>query len=300
MKDSSLKPKTFETSANENQLSAIRHTTGPLLIIAIPGSGKSFSLIERCVYLITELNIAPDSLLVVTFTEKSARELKTRISDRFNALNIRYNINDMLLGTFHSICLGFLDEYRDFTRLKRNYSMLDEFDQQFLIYRNIHTYRKIPNVHLIIGNRSAWRQSEVLKKWMNKLAEEVVDPATLEKAPEAQVRALGVCYRIYRYQLEETNSLDFSGFQLEVLRLLQDHPQIREKIRSKISHILVDEYQDTNSVQEQILKLLTMIAAIFVSWEMTTRDFTGSEGRRSEIFCNFIPCSRKRSVGKSH
>jgi len=248
---------TFITNANDRQRSAIYSTDGPLLIIAGPGTGKTATLVERIAYLITEKNIPPESLLVVSFTEKAARELKTRLSNRLSALGIKYNLNEMLLGTFHSICLRFLDEYRDFTRLKRNYTLIDEFDQAFIIYKSIYEYRKIPDVHLILGNRSAWRQSEVLQKWMNKLTEEMVDPATLEQAPEPEVRALGACYRLYRRQLEKSNSLDYSGFQYETLTLLQKHPRILQELRSRISHILVDEYQDTNSVQERILKLLT-------------------------------------------
>jgi DNA helicase-2/ATP-dependent DNA helicase PcrA len=248
---------TFTTNANDQQRSAILSTDGPLLIIAGPGTGKTKTLVDRITYLIVEKNVPPESLLVVSFTEKSARELKTRITDRLNSFDIRFNINEAFWGTIHGVCLRIIDEHRDFTRLKRNYIMLDEFDQQFLIYKSIREYRKIPDVHLILGNHSAWRQSEVLQKWVNKLTEEVVDPATLEQAPEPEVRALGTCYRLYRRQLEEDNGLDFSSFQLEALRLLQEHPRILQELRSKISHIMVDEYQDTNAVQEKILKLLT-------------------------------------------
>lgn len=121
---------TFSTGANEHQLSAILTTDGPLLIIAGPGSGKTFTLVERIVYLITVKNVIPESLFVVTFTDKAARELTTRISNRLNALDIRFNLNEMYLGTFHSICLRLLEEHREFTRLKRNFSLLDQFDQQ--------------------------------------------------------------------------------------------------------------------------------------------------------------------------
>lgn len=248
---------TFKTDANDSQRSAIYSTDGPLLIIAGPGTGKTKTLVDRITYLITEKNIPPESLLVVSFTEKAARELKTRLSDRLNALGIKYNLNEMMLGTFHSVCLKILDQYRDFTRLKRNYTLIDEFDQAFIIYKSIYEYKRIPDVHLILGNRSAWRQSEVLQKWVNKLTEEVIDPVTLEQASEPAVRALGACYRLYRHQLAESNSLDFSGFQYETLTLLQKQPRILQKLRSKISYLLVDEFQDTNQVQQEILKLLT-------------------------------------------
>ncbi|BAQ63133.1 ATP-dependent DNA helicase UvrD/PcrA (plasmid) [Geminocystis sp. NIES-3708] len=100
-----LLPNLFTTNANESQLKAIQTTEGVLLIIAGPGSGKTFTLVERIVYLITQKDVTPESLFVVTFTEKAAHELTTRISNRLNQLNIRFNLNEMYLGTFHSICL---------------------------------------------------------------------------------------------------------------------------------------------------------------------------------------------------
>ena len=120
------------TSVNPNQLEAIEAVDGPVLIIAGPGSGKTFTLVERIVHLIIEKKIAPESLLVVTFTDKAARELTTRISNRLSELEISFNLNEMYLGTFHSICLRVLEEFREFTRLKRSFTLFDQFDQQFL------------------------------------------------------------------------------------------------------------------------------------------------------------------------
>src|SRR5574338_64473 len=105
------------SAANTAQLQAVETTECPLLIIAGPGSGKTFTLVERIVYLITEYQVPPEALLVLTFTDKAARELTTRISDRLHALDIRFNLNEMYLGTFHSICLRLLKEHREFTRL---------------------------------------------------------------------------------------------------------------------------------------------------------------------------------------
>ncbi len=93
------------SSPNRQQLDAVQTTNGPVLIIAGPGSGKTFTLVERVVYLITQMGATPESLLVVTFTDKAAAELTTRISNRLNQLGLRFNLNEMYLGTFHSICL---------------------------------------------------------------------------------------------------------------------------------------------------------------------------------------------------
>lgn len=211
----------FSTKANPEQLDAIQSTDGPLLIIAGPGSGKTYTLVERIVFLITQKEVAPENLLVMTFTEKAAQELTTRISNRLNALNIRFNLNEMYLGTIHSICLRFLEEYRDFTRLKRNFIMMDEFDQKYFIYERISEYDEIPNISLIIGepDQSAWSKTEELVKWINTVSEEALDIQKLIAAPDLEVQVLGQCAALYQKHLEENNALDFSTIQYEALHL---------------------------------------------------------------------------------
>ncbi len=87
------------SAANPQQLEAITTTEGPPLIIAGPGSGKTFTLVERIVYLLTEKDITPERIMVVTFTDKAAQELTTRISNRLDQLGMRFNLNEMYLGT---------------------------------------------------------------------------------------------------------------------------------------------------------------------------------------------------------
>lgn len=113
---------------------AIRITEGPLLIIAGPGSGKTKTLVERVVHLVTK-GVSPTNILVATFTEKAAAELVTRISNRLLELKLKVNLNEMYVGTLHSIFLRIVDDHREFTRLKRNFRVLDQFDQRYLIFR---------------------------------------------------------------------------------------------------------------------------------------------------------------------
>jgi len=248
----------FQTTANPAQLQAITATEGPLLIIAGPGSGKTFTLVERTAYLVAERGVAPEAFFIATFTEKAARELLTRISNRLNALNIRLNLNEMALGTFHSICLRWLEEYREYTRLKHNFTMMEQFDQHYFLYQHIWDYRTIPDIELLLGkSASPWYQSETLLPWLNLVSEEALDPATLIAAPEPEVRALGAAYRLYQAQLTEANALDFSTIQYEALQLLQTHPDVLAALRAKIRYFMVDEYQDTNTIQELLLRLLT-------------------------------------------
>jgi len=249
----------FTTLANPQQQQAITTTEGPLLIIAGPGSGKTFTLVERLVYLITHKAVVPESLFVATFTDKAAQELTTRISNRLNDLNVTFNLNEMYLGTLHSICLRLLDEHREFTRLKRNFMMMDSFDQLYFLYQRFSDYEAIAGLAHIVGDSekiSTWHKVEELQKWLNLASEEALDVAQLVAAPEPEVRALGECYALYQQQLTAENALDFSTIQYEALKLLRTQPTVLAALQQKISYFMVDEYQDTNTVQEQILHLL--------------------------------------------
>ena len=240
---------------NPQQQKAIHVTEGPLLIIAGPGSGKTFTLVERIYYLISEKGIPPERLFVSTFTEKAAAELITRISSRLDADNIAVNLNEMYIGTFHSICLRFLEENRESTRLKRNFTLLDQFDQQYFLYQRLSAYQEIEGSEHVLGKPTVswWGRAENLMKWVNKVSEEALGPGVLLNAAEPEVQALGRCYERYQEHLEEENCLDFSTIQIEALRLLDEHPEILDEIRAKIQYLMVDEYQDTNTIQERIL-----------------------------------------------
>jgi hypothetical protein len=230
-------PTALQSKANPQQLEAILATDGPVLIIAGPGSGKTFTLVERIVYLITHKGVAPESLLVVTFTDKAARELTTRISNRLAELDIQFNLNEMYLGTFHYICLRLLEDYREFTRLKRSFTLFDQFDQQYFLYQHIKDFRELPDAELVMGDDQTgrWAQSENLLKWLNKVGEEALDATSLAAAPEPEIRALATCFAKYQELLHEHNSLDFSGIQYEALQLLEKRPEVLGQLRDKLT-----------------------------------------------------------------
>lgn len=249
----------MSSSANPRQRDAITSTDGPLLIIAGPGSGKTFTLVERVVSLITEKGVTPEQLMVVTFTDKAAQELTARIANRLVEIGVRFNLNEMYLGTFHALCLRWLQDHREFTRLKRNFTMMDQFDQQYFLYQHLRDYDAIPGVELLLGDpqkMSAWRRTEDLLRWVNTVSEEALEPEALIAAHDPAISALGRCAALYRQQLDEANALDFSAIQHEALRLLRAYPAIRDALRQRIAYLMVDEYQDTNTIQELILKEL--------------------------------------------
>ncbi len=245
------------SNINKAQQEALNTLDGPVLIIAGPGSGKTFTLVERIVKLIQVKGVQPESILVVTFTEKAARELTTRISNRLLELKIDLNLNEMYLGTFHSICLRILEENQQYTRLKRSFALYDQFDQQFLIYKKMKDFTEIEDFHLLIKEeQSRWNKASQLLSLLNKVTEEALTPDDLIEANDIEVSVLGHCLKKYHELLEEHNALDFSTIQYETLKLLENQPHILAELQEKLKYLMVDEYQDTNTIQERILKLL--------------------------------------------
>lgn len=231
---------------SNEQESAVETTEGPLLIIAGPGSGKTFTLVERILFLIKNKNVQPENIMIATFTEKAASELITRISNKLHEEDIRFNLNEMYIGTLHSICLRILEENREFTRLKKNYNMLDQFDQQYLIYQKMRRFLEIEDISELLNiSQSRWKQSEFLLKWINKLSEEVVDIDEMLLHENNQIKVLGKCYQVYQEILHEENALDFSTIQLETLNLLTKYKEIKEKYNDIIHYLMIDEFQDS-------------------------------------------------------
>jgi DNA helicase II / ATP-dependent DNA helicase PcrA len=236
---------------------AIKSTEGPLLIIAGPGSGKTMTLVERIVYLVTK-GINPESIFVATFTEKAAKELITRISNRLLELDLKVNLNEMYIGTLHSIFLRILEENREFTRLKRSYRLLDPFDQRYFIYNNIRAFKNIENADLLLGNRiSSWQQASIVLDYVNKVGEEHLDLSKLIDSDDDRIVLIAKFFEVYFKLLEEENALDFSTIQYEAFELLSKNENVLSDIQDKLTHFMIDEYQDTNTIQEKIILLLS-------------------------------------------
>lgn len=243
-------------NANENQRKAIRTVDGPVLITAGPGTGKTYTLVQRAIFLIQERGVRPEEIMISTFTEKAAKELITRITNELAARNISVNINEMYIGTFHSLCLRMIKDHLEDTRLKRNYRMLDTFDQNYTIFQHIHHFRNIPNYTLVCPNGGAWTQAQEISALVNNLSEELVTPEELKGDSDPALVALGEILELYYSILLDENLMDFSSIQTEAYRMLRENPKILQEMRENIKYIMIDEYQDTNFIQEQIVFLL--------------------------------------------
>ena len=240
-------------NANLNQREAITCTEGPLLIIAGPGTGKTYTLVKRTIYLILEKQVKPEEIMIVTFTEKAAKELVTRITNELDKLNIYININEMYIGTFHSICLRLLKENIEYTTLKKNYKVIDQFEQQYLIYQNLNKFYKLANFEYIDDKTSGgWRTSQRIADYINNTSEELIDFNLLKKDENVAIKVIGEMIEIYNEILEKNNYLDFTRIQTETYSLLKSNNEILEKLNQKIKYVMVDEYQDSNHIQERL------------------------------------------------
>lgn len=242
-------------NANDGQRQAIETTDGPVLITAGPGTGKTFTLVQRAIYLIQEKGVRPEEILLATFTEKAAKELITRITNELAARGIVSNINEMYIGTFHSLCLRIIKEHLEFTRLKKNFRTLDAFDQSYTVFQNIYRFRAIKNFDTAVSNQGAWKQAGEICTLVNNLSEELIDPAVLMADSDVRIAALGEILQVYQDILSENNLMDFSAIQTEAYWLLTNYPDVLAELRSKIRYIMIDEYQDTNYIQEQLVFL---------------------------------------------
>ncbi len=248
----------FSRKPTQNQLQVIETTEQPLLVIAGPGAGKTKTLVDRVLYLIIEKQVPASAIMVSTFTQKAAKELVSRISSEAAKQGASIDISDMRVGTLHSIFLNILKEYRQHSSIHRNYKILDDFEQQYLIFQNTERFNKIENLSTIVSVHYGWKFADGIAKLVNRPAEENLDLEKLASCSECQtLPVLAALTKEYRALLEENNALDFSTIQTMMWELLKDDFVLND-LRQKIQYLMIDEYQDTNRIQEQILlKLAT-------------------------------------------
>lgn len=238
---------------SEPQIESISHTEGPQLIIAGPGSGKTLVLVMRSLNVLLRELAEPSEILICTFTKKAAFELRDRISSAARKLEYTGDLSDLSVGTIHSISNDFIIKYRHYTPLGTNYEVLDDLTQLLFIFENFEQ---------ILGQEQAgkylkrwttrWTAIQHARNYFNKITEELIDPSGLVKSSDSFVRNIGIAYQAYVSTLFEKNRIDFAHQQKLFYELIH-HPRIGDAISSKIKYLLVDEYQDTNYVQEQLL-----------------------------------------------
>jgi DNA helicase-2/ATP-dependent DNA helicase PcrA len=233
---------------NPEQRAAVEATEGPLLILAGAGSGKTRVITHRIAWLINEKNIAPDSILAVTFTNKAASEM----AERVNRLLGHSSLAKPLISTFHSLCVRILR--RDIEALKsdgrgftRAFAIFDENDQQSIVKQimkrmGLDTKQMTPRS---VQSRISWAKNHM------------VDPQDYflgSKDPTGE--RVAHIFKAYQDELRRNNAMDFDDLLLEAVRLLKASGEVRERYQNRYRYVLVDEYQDTNRPQYELMKLL--------------------------------------------
>jgi DNA helicase-2/ATP-dependent DNA helicase PcrA len=252
MSDIVGKFKSIFPSLNEDQIKAITAVDGPLLIIAGPGTGKTLTIVLRTLYLLISGKAKPEEIILTTFTEKAAYELRDRISQISKKLGYREDIHALKMGTIHNICNSFIMKFLSHTPLKKGYTILDDLTQVLFLYENFDEIVPQSNGKYLTKWSSKWTAIEELIPYLNKITEEMIDVAELEKKSNVFLNQLAVCYRAYQKKLFENNCVDFAHLQ-KIFYDLLENKEILPKIKANIRYIMVDEYQDTNFIQEQIL-----------------------------------------------
>jgi len=240
---------------NEAQLNAIQIVDGPLSIVAGPGSGKTLVLTLRALCILLSGKANPYTILMTTFTEKAAFEMRDRIHQYAEVLGYKGPLHEMRIGTINSFCDDVIRQFISDTPLKKNYEVLDALTQNLFIEDN---FGQIVTDPMNIDNRyfnrwnSRWRTIREIIPYFNRIAEESIDIQTLSNNENQFLVKLAEAYSNYKKTMYAANRIDFSHQQKIVCDLLQKQ-QICQKIKQDIKYIMVDEYQDTNFIQERIL-----------------------------------------------
>jgi DNA helicase-2/ATP-dependent DNA helicase PcrA len=242
---------------NAEQKAIIGHSDGPLLVIAGPGSGKTFSLVLRTLNLLLLQKAEPRELVVCTFTEKAAFELRDRTSAAAAKLGYTGDLSELRATTIHGLCNRLLTIHRHRTPLGSNYETLDDLTQLLFIFDNFKEIVGEPIDGLYLTKwKTRWTAIEGVRDYFNKITEELVDAEALKQSATTLLSAIGGAYQTYARLLFEKNRIDFAHLQKLVYELLLD-PTTADPIIRGTKYVMVDEYQDTNYIQEQILEQLT-------------------------------------------
>ena len=227
---------------NPAQRKAVEAIEGPVLILAGPGSGKTKVITHRVAYLIKSCGVSPNNIMAVTFTNKAAREMKERLEQLLGQV-----VEALTLGTFHAICARILRREGKAIGLDSSFVIYDEEDQLSLTKQALEELNLDPKQYA----------SRTLRSAISAAKSRVMSPE--DYAQQVSSYFEEIVHRIYqRYQqlLSQGQAVDFDDLLMKTVQLFQDHPQILKRYQSKYVHILVDEFQDTNTVQYMLMKHL--------------------------------------------
>jgi len=230
-----LPDKIFD-NLNPEQLEAVNHFTGPCVVVAVPGSGKTMTLTARIVHLVRNKGIDPRNLLCLTFTNKAAGEMRDRSSKVLGQQS-----SEIWFSTFHALCLAILRKHGKYVGLTDSFSVYAERDQRDLV-------EKIARMHEL--DASPGEVGEIARA-INDFREEIDD---FEHAVQEFGPTQKAIMREYLQTLDEFNAVDFSGILYKVWELFRVKPAAAEQLHEKFKFLMIDETQDTNTIQYEIVR----------------------------------------------
>ena len=239
----------FLSQLNEQQREAVLATEGPLLILAGAGSGKTRVIAHRIAYLIAEKKVPSWNILAVTFTNKAADEMRQRVQ---RLLRTQERAELPLVSTFHSLCVRMLRQ--DLEKLN------DKYNRRFTIYDQDDSIRLLKQCIRELGFDEKYLGPRATQSAISSAKNRGEDPTAFAARAEyvdERRAAMGKVFQMYEDRLRANNALDFDDLLIKTVRLLRDVPEVREKYNNKFRYILVDEYQDTNSLQFNLIRLIT-------------------------------------------
>src|SRR5215218_1289069 len=245
----SLVDSEFLSQLNEQQREAVLATEGPLLILAGAGSGKTRVIAHRIAYLIAEKEVPYWNILAVTFTNKAADEMRQRVQ---RLLRTQERSSLPLVSTFHSLCVRILRQ--DIEKLN------DRYTRRFTIYDQDDSLRLIRQCIRELGYDEKYLAPRATQSAISSAKNRGEDPTAFAARAEYQDErraAMAKVYEMYEARLHGNNALDFDDLLIKTVRLLREVDEVREKYNNKFRYILVDEYQDTNSLQFALISLTT-------------------------------------------
>lgn len=226
---------------NIEQREAVVYPNGPLLVLSGAGTGKTRVLTARFAYLVEKKGVNPQTIMAVTFTNKAANEIKNRVSNELNLSIISHWI-----GTFHAIFSKFLRKHSSKVGLKSNFTILDIEDQKKLV-KQVISFLKLDN---------DLSENIILSEIQNLKDEIILSNDNKEVLRHSSIKNIDMIYSLYQERLLEINSVDFGDLLLHSYNILKNNPEILMSYKTFISHILIDEFQDTNVIQYELIKLL--------------------------------------------
>lgn len=232
---------------NEKQKLIVEDAKYPCAVLAGPGTGKTFTIVQKIISLIKNDGISPNKILVTTFTKKAANELIERVESGLKKEKIFADTSNMLIGNFHSLALSFLKEYKSFTKKIFDPLVIDSHIEGYLIEKNMEIFENIPNFSKFISYNEVGQIQGIFANITNNLVD--LDGLRNSNNPR-DILALEI-YLKWANFLDENDLINYQLILKKFYDLLKD-PFYGKKIRDRIDFVIIDEYQDTNTIQEEI------------------------------------------------